>query len=207
MKKPYTIQNGQRIFNFKQTLLFIQEIGKKKYGPTFKIHCEDIITLHRLIIYMIHEEEQCKKYGIDLTKGILLIGPIGSGKTTIMTILKHLVFPKDKYIIKSSRDIALEYQKEGVDVIQRYGKKHTNLFIDDLGIENNSKFYGNECNTIAEVLLQRYELLTHHQIITHATTNLNANELEELYGNRVRSRLRKMFNLISFPSGAKDKRK
>ena len=39
-----------------------------------------------------------------------------------------------------------------------------------------------------------------------STTNLNAQELEERYGNRVRSRMRQMFNLISFDSGSKDKR-
>lgn len=38
------------------------------------------------------------------------------------------------------------------------------------------------------------------------TTNLNAEELERLYGDRVRSRLREMFNLISFPPEAKDRR-
>jgi len=42
---------------------------------------------------------------------------------------------------------------------------------------------------------------------THATSNLSASELEEYYGNRVRSRMREMFNLIAFDSGAKDKRK
>jgi len=47
----------------------------------------------------------------------------------------------------------------------------------------------------------------HQKIITHATTNLAAKEIEELYGKRVRSRLREMFNLISFPAETKDKRK
>ena len=44
-------------------------------------------------------------------------------------------------------------------------------------------------------------------MITHATTNLSASELESYYGNRVRSRMREMFNLIAFDSAAKDKRK
>jgi hypothetical protein len=44
-------------------------------------------------------------------------------------------------------------------------------------------------------------------IITHATTNLNADELEDIYGIRVRSRLRSMFNLVSFPMSVPDKRK
>jgi hypothetical protein len=42
--------------------------------------------------------------------------------------------------------------------------------------------------------------------VTHATTNLNAGELEDLYGNRVRSRLRSMFNLIAFEKITSDKR-
>ncbi|KKL94503.1 hypothetical protein LCGC14_1864050, partial [marine sediment metagenome] len=37
-------------------------------------------------------------------------------------------------------------------------------------------------------------------------TNLNANELEDRYGKRVRSRMREMFNLIAFKKDAKDKR-
>lgn len=207
MEKPYEIINKQRVFDFKKTLRYIQHIGKAKYGEDFKIHHSDIPTLHKLIIYMIHEEDLCKKYGIDLKKGILLTGPIGSGKTSIMTLLRIFLFKDDLYAIKSSRNIALEYQKDGVDVIHKYGKHYSPLFIDDLGVESNTKFYGNECNTIAEILLQRYELLINHRVITHATTNLNADELEELYGNRVRSRLRKMFNLISFPAETKDKRK
>ena len=37
-------------------------------------------------------------------------------------------------------------------------------------------------------------------------THLNAKELENKYGSRVRSRLRAMFNLISFNQNAIDKR-
>lgn len=205
-EKPFVIENGQRVFNFIKTLKYIQYLGQKQYGPNFKIHRQDVLTLHRLIIYTIYEEKQCEKYNIDLNKGILLIGPVGSGKTSIMNILRQFLFRGDYYIIKSARDIAFEYQKDGVETIQKYGKQHNTLCIDDLGVENNSKFYGNECNTIAEILLQRYELLTNFNVKTHATTNLNADELEELYGNRVRSRLRSMFNLISFPKDTMDKR-
>lgn len=207
MEKPFEIINGQRVFNFQKTLRYIQYLGKKQYGENFIIHRKDVVTLHRLIIYTIHEEEQCKKHNIDLNKGILLIGPVGSGKTSIMHILRQFLFREDYYLIKSARDIAFEYQKEGIDTIQKYGKLQTALCIDDLGVENNTKFYGNECNTIAEIMLHRYDLLINQKIKTHATTNLNAEELEDLYGNRVRSRLRSMFNLISFPKSTLDKRK
>lgn len=206
-EKPFVIENGQRIFNFRKTLIYIEYLGKRQYGENFKIYREDTKVIYKLISYMIHEQNQCKNHNIDLNKGILLIGPVGSGKTSIMNILRQFLFREEYYLIKSARDIAFEYQKEGIDTIQKYGKQQRALCIDDLGVENNTKFYGNECNTIAEVLLQRYELLTNFKIKTHATTNLNADELEELYGNRVRSRLRSMFNLISFPKDTVDKRK
>ncbi|WP_437364903.1 hypothetical protein [Olivibacter jilunii] len=43
--------------------------------------------------------------------------------------------------------------------------------------------------------------------MTHITTNLSATELEEAHGNRLRSRLREMVNLIGFDKEMKDKRK
>jgi len=209
MKKPYyKIKDGMRHFKFKDTLAYLQEHGKEKFGPQFKIHKEDIKTLHKLIIYMIHEDIQCEKYGIDLNKGILLTGPVGCGKTSWMQIVQTLVFPEDTFQVKSSRDIAFEFNQNGFDTIQTYGKNRQRpICLDDIGVEQNIKFYGNECNTIAEILLQRYDLLVNHQVVTHATTNLTAKEIENLYGKRVRSRLRKMFNLISFPPETKDKRR
>ena len=38
-------------------------------------------------------------------------------------------------------------------------------------------------------------------------THLNTDEIEKRYGNRVRSRLRAMFNLVSFNQNSIDKRK
>jgi hypothetical protein len=62
---------------------------------------------------------------------------------------------------------------------------------------------------MGEVLLSRYDLFleTNRKVKTHATTNLNAEELEERYGNRVRSRMRELFNLVAFDQNARDKRK
>ena len=71
---------------------------------------------------------------------------------------------------------------------------------------------------MGEILLSRYDIfmqktqpnnqlpITNNHSKTHITTNLNALELEKRYGNRVRSRLRAMFNLIGFDQGTNDKR-
>jgi len=59
---------------------------------------------------------------------------------------------------------------------------------------------------MAEILLSRDDNFIQSGIPTHATTNLNSEELEKLYGNRIRSRLREIFNLISFSQSVKYKR-
>jgi DNA replication protein DnaC len=124
-----------------------------------------------------------------------------------MNLLREFVYPHQLYEVKSTLEIAAEFHKEGFQIIHRYGRRERAFCIDDLGIEQNIKHFGNECNTIGDILLHRYDMHSNYGIITHATTNLNAEELEKLYGNRVRSRLRSMFNLISFPEDAGDKRK
>lgn len=108
--------------------------------------------------------------------------------------------------MKNTREIAAEFHKEGYETIQKYGLRHKPICLDDLGVETNIKHFGNECNMIGEILLHRYDLFVNQGIVTHATTNLNADELEDIYGKRVRSRLRSMFNLVSFPEGTEDKR-
>jgi hypothetical protein len=47
---------------------------------------------------------------------------------------------------------------------------------------------------MAEILLSRYDLFISKKIQTHITTNLSASEIEAQYGNRVRSRMRELFN-------------
>jgi len=76
-----------------------------------------------------------------------------------------------------------------------------------LGAENNLKYYGNECNVMGEILLSRYDLFVSRGVRTHLTTNLTSSELEKHYGNRVRSWMRELFNLVSFGKEANDKRK
>lgn len=59
---------------------------------------------------------------------------------------------------------------------------------------------------MAEILISRYDQFIENNTVTHITTNLSASELENCYGNCVRSRLRQMFNLIAFETETKDKR-
>jgi DNA replication protein DnaC len=60
---------------------------------------------------------------------------------------------------------------------------------------------------MAEILLSRYDIITSKKIQTHITTNLSASEIENVYGNRVRSRLRELCNLVAYDRSSLDNRK
>jgi hypothetical protein len=75
-----------------------------------------------------------------------------------------------------------------------------------LGAEQQIKHFGNDCNVMAEALISRYEQFVEKNSITHLTTNLSVSEIENAYGNRVRSRLREILNLIAFDKNTLDKR-
>lgn len=196
------------LYDFPKILIYLNAKGKLLFGKKFMIYEEDRDILFKLCSYFIKDRETCKKYGIDIDKGILLSGPVGCGKTSLMKLLRHIVPLQRPYEIIPCRNVTFSFNHLGFKTIEEYG--NTKFFcFDDLGIESPGRFYGKDLNVMGEVLLSRYELYhqTKHKIKTHATTNLNAEELEERYGNRVRSRMRELFNLIAFDKRAGDKRK
>ncbi|WP_298504494.1 ATPase [uncultured Maribacter sp.] len=204
------IHGNQIIYDFDKMLIYLNAKGKLLFGSKFKIFDEDREILFKLCNYFIQDETNCKKLGIDTTKGILLTGPVGCGKTSLMKLLRHMVPYQRPYKIIPTRNIAFGFNHIGYKTIEDYGDSQFFCF-DDLGVEPMGRHYGKDCNVMGEILLSRYDLFCHSEcsrrVKTHATTNLNAQELEERYGNRVRSRMRQLFNLIAFDRGSLDKRK
>ena len=204
----------QSRYDYDKIFQYLESKGKQDFGNHFKIYENDKPIIKKLIAYFLKDEIICEQEKINLKKGILLTGGIGCGKTTLMQLMKYFNDnSKSIYIMKPCRDIAFEFIQSGYEVIAKYSKQSfyreipKHFCFDDLGTENNLKYYGNECNVMAEILLSRYDLFVSTKLITHLTTNLSASEIEEYYGNRVRSRLREMFNLIAFDKESTDKRK
>lgn len=202
----------QRSINYDKATAWLEMQGKKLYGGSFFVDPIDLPLIRKLLCYFLKDNVAAQLHGLNLNKGILLTGPVGCGKTSLMNLMRLYQPIKDRFIIKSCRDISFEFIKEGYDAIPKYSVLSFKNFepvvycFDDLGAENNLKFYGNECNVMAEILLSRYEQFVSRQLLTHVTTNLSASEIEKEYSKRVRSRMREIFNLISFRSEAKDKR-
>ena len=193
-------------YDFKSTLIYLDAKGKLLFGKNFKIYEEDEVVLYKLCIYFIRDFEACAKLNIDPNKGILLSGPVGCGKTSLMKLLRHIVPHQKSYELIPARNITFAFNNIGYKTIQEYGSSNFYCF-DDLGVETTGRHFGKDCNVMGEILLSRYDLFLQRKTRTHATTNLNAQELEERYGNRVRSRMRQLFNLIAFDKESVDKRK
>lgn len=190
--------------------------------PGFQLDDHNEPIYRRLLAYFIGDDLTRASLELDSGKGILLLGPVGCGKTAAMRFFERNA--DTPYRIVPARDVARRFLTEGFAVLDRYGAqafashsygsgqgpdhRHPIAYcFDDLGVEQNARLYGNECNVLAEILLDRYDRFVTNQMLTHVTTNLNAPELEALYGDRLRSRLREMCNVITFPATAPDRRR
>lgn len=199
-------------YNYQEIITWIENKGVELYGNHFKILENDYPIVYKLIAYFLKDEQASFQFNINLNKGILLSGPIGCGKTSLINLMKHLTPTEHKFYVKPCRDISFEFIQDGYQIIHKYsiGKLYQSeprtYCFDDLGTESNLKYYGNECNVMAEILLSRYDIYIAKRIQTHITTNLSATEIETHYGNRVRSRLREMVNLIAYDKSTPDKR-
>jgi energy-coupling factor transporter ATP-binding protein EcfA2 len=192
-------------YDFKKILVYLEAKGRLLFGRQFKIYDEDREILFKLCNYAIRDFGTCRKLGIDPNKGILLSGPVGCGKTSLMKLLRYVTPHFKPYEMMPCRNIVFGFNHIGHRIIEDYGDGRFYCF-DDLGIEPMGRHFGKDCNVMGEILLSRHELFLNSGLRTHATTNLNAQELEERYGARVRSRMRQLFNLVAFDKDTKDKR-
>ena len=204
----------QSPYDYAAALDTVTATGKCLYGPRFSIAEEDRPVILKLLCWFLMDEAVAAHEGLDLQKGILLSGPVGCGKTAIMQIMRRICDPQRAFLLRPCPQVALEFAGEGYDVIHRYTTRSFCLYsqqprtvcFDDLGFEYDAPYFGSTCNSMAEILSLRYDLFMEHGMLTHATTNLNSAELEKRYGNRIRSRMRQLFNLIAFPQTNTDKR-
>lgn len=154
--------------------------------------------------------------GYSLKKGLLLYGPVGCGKTTLLSLLRKNT--KAPFSVISCRKVADEFAQLGHVAIAAYSKlREANrrensghevlgFCFDDMGTETNKKNFGNEVNVMTEVILNLYDNRDNIGKV-HLTTNISDQDISNYYGERVYSRLKEMVNIIEFPFDAPDRRK
>lgn len=188
--------------------------------PDYALDEDNEHNFHLLCLYFLGDPcfETIDGGKYSFKKGIALLGPIGCGKTSMINGFNNN--PVNPFVPISCRIVAGEYSlKDGGNIaIQKYsnvaevppyeffGHKYVGRLFDDLGTENAKKHFGNESNVMEEIILNRYD---NKELVgkTHFTTNLSADQIEEFYGPRVRSRLRQMCNFLVFNPKGGDRRK
>lgn len=158
-------------------------------------------------------QDLCKQAGIDnpsISKGLCLVGVYGTGKSWLMKLFQKN--QRQVFFIRNAKQIANEYQSDGVEASSQYEnlfknpfndpavffQPHSGLLIDDMGTESVKKHYGNESNVIGDLIELRYSKGFVGDTL-HVTTNLTSDQIEQYYGGRVRSRMREIFNFIELP--------
>ena len=161
---------------------------KHKKDFKFKIDKQNKEIIEQLYFYL-YGSEQFKG---DLYKGILLIGSLGTGKTTILQSFCEMINDFKIKIISIIHSKKLSSELNADKNIIEYEK--IPLFIDDIGKENrNVNNFGTIINPIPDIFALRSE----YGSWTFGTGNYNLNSYSEFYGETIKERFFELFNIIS----------
>jgi len=189
----------------KFTELFVtianKEILRNKQVHEFEVDLNTTKVLRKLHQYFTGQSKEMNVY-----KGIILLGDVGTGKTLIMKtfvkIVGMLIF-KTKIETLHAKEIDYILKKERDNNTIFYSQK--SIFIDDIGKENQSvNNYGTKTNPIIDLFTMRSHTGT--SPLTFATANYNENTLVKFYGKTIVDRFKETFNFITL-EGNESKRK
>lgn len=196
----------QTPFTSKELALYVEWRAKRK-GLKFDLDEHNEEVFKQLCQYFT-DNPAFEKDGLSLKKGIMLCGPVGTGKTTMMSLFTGN--QKQSFTVISCRKMADQFKTGGEELLHIWSRplstpssadnfyqKQLGTCFDDLGTEGIKKNFGDTVNVMQDLILNRYDNSSTPHYFTHLTTNLTAEEIGEFYGKRARSRMREMFNLIT----------
>jgi len=145
----------------------------------------------------------------NINKGILIMGPMGTGKTIMMQTLAKLTL-KEKFRMVSLVNIAEQYNLEGADSFANFNRhksapihmddkgKLNHICLDDLGRERPESIYmGARCDVGQHLIYARYNVWKNFKVKTHFTSNINSEpEMILRYGALAWDRLKEMCNIV-----------
>lgn len=145
-------------------------------------------------------DEEGDLMGYSLDKGLLIYGNVGCGKTELLRCLQKYLQLLDsplQFGVVPLKEIAEEFAADGYQAFHRRSNKVEHWLFDDLGQTDKETVanYANRVNIAENVILARYERYR-TGTLSHFTTNMSFEELQQHYDGRVWSRLTEMCNLV-----------
>lgn len=204
------------LLDWKQMRVRFMHNYQERFGKEFVLDQWSMPIIDLLCQYFTNDPK-FEEAGYSLRKGILLHGGVGSGKTSILTAFMNN--QRQSFRMMDCLSIAQQFTQSGYDALNALQEGEKNRFprenwgqvrffycFDDLGVESERKHFGNETNVMSELIQMIYDrkVMTTN---THFTTNLNAEQIREVYGQRVASRMREMVNIIVMPEDSPDRRR
>ena len=170
-------------------------LHNRNQNRNFIIDNDNEATIEQLYLYATGDSS----FDGDLSKGIMLQGKYGCGKTLILETYSLL---HNHIVRKFSLNYPLFTFIKSVELQEQIVKQSASTFakrpliIDEFGRESKMVVdYGNVSRPISELLSLRSDVGT----VTHGTTNFTLATLssDEFYGGMIGDRLKVMFNFIT----------
>lgn len=214
LTRPWTVAE-LRAQALQRAHVLVRESGREEFvldefsGPVFELLC----------LYFANDpafEKEGKGYS--LSKGILLIGNVGVGKTEMLRAFEYN--KRMCYRMVTCGEISLKVDQNGSDYWKLYTgyipghggsqdyffQPNVGWFFDELGTEEIVNSYGTKVDPVFNILQNRYQKRNQIPFSTlHITSNLNGDMIQQRYGAHIRSRIREMFNVIKIEG--EDRRK
>ncbi len=192
----------------------LKEIEAKKWFleicnsiiPNFKVDDHNRNTLNKFFQYTFRMPE-FEENGMSLNKGLLLLGPYGTGKTELFMIMrKALSILKSPLYFdnKVMWQIASDFTKEGFEATDIV-KGH--CFFDEMGLDGREAVqnFGNKVNISDVVVLSRYNDFKSNQVLSHFTSNKTLLQLKDYLDGRSYDRLMEMCNVLALDGESRRK--
>lgn len=202
-----SITRATRPYDLYNLMEVVEAVGKQRH-PKFAIDDENRFVYENIVRWIMGDPraqainpETGKPAPADLTKGVIICGSTGSGKSWAMEILSQIAeIVKASY--KAGRDIRplawpCVRAFDICNAFSKYGEvdvyyQRPVLCIQDLGSEPAESIYmGNRVDVLRQLLEYRGDC---NGKLTLITSNLTYDEMPVRYGDRVASRLFGMCN-------------
>jgi hypothetical protein len=180
--------------------------ASKTIGKKYEMNEHNIHIVWNLIKYFTGNESV-----YDLSKGIMLCGSIGFGKTTMLKSLRNFInellpYNSNSFVITTKETVI----KEGelleclyIDNVNEneFGvkiKKPKHVTYNELGSDYSElKNFGSQSNEIEKYfLMKRYDIFQDYKKLTHYTTNHLFKDLREIFPEKQIDRFKESCNII-----------